>query len=403
MIFKKNFKNRPEKSGENYILKKLPTDDNRQVVIISSGFDSISFRFLSEFIFIVRDIFKEKMELIIPHDPSSDIFFAGEKIKIHHIGDLSEKQKSCSNPFLILFNHVKIELKISYLLLKGNRSDIYLFFLSQSKILPLLILKFQNKKSVLMLGASLSELYRSRKNFGLKIFSIIEKADFILADTLIIYSPKLITEWQLEPHRHKILIAHEHFLDFDSFADTTPLSDRPNVIGYIGRLSPEKGVQHFVSSLSTILHAKNEIHILIGGDGPLKKDIIRAIKNENLNNRVKFSGWISHDDLPQYLNQLRLLVLPSYTEGLPNIMLEAMACGTPVLATPVGAIPDIIKDGETGFIMQNNSPECIAENVQRALNCSDLAVIANNGRQLVQNNYSFEKTVSEWKKIFETI
>jgi glycosyltransferase involved in cell wall biosynthesis len=103
--------------------------------------------------------------------------------------------------------------------------------------------------------------------------------------------------------------------------------------------------------------------------------------------RVDLPGWISHDDLPGYLNQLRLLVLPSYTEGLPNIMLEAMACGTPVLATPVGAIPDVIIDGKTGFIMENNSPECIAENVIRALNSPDLERIAENGRRFVEENF----------------
>ena len=97
----------------------------------------------------------------------------------------------------------------------------------------------------------------------------------------------------------------------------------------------------------------------------------------------------------------RLLVLPSYTEGLPNIMLEAMACGTPVLATPVGAIPDVIIDGKTGFIMENNSPECIAENVVRALNSPDLERIAEDGRRFVEENFSFEKTVENWKRILQ--
>ncbi|HQE50035.1 MAG TPA: glycosyltransferase family 4 protein, partial [Fervidobacterium sp.] len=81
------------------------------------------------------------------------------------------------------------------------------------------------------------------------------------------------------------------------------------------------------------------------------------------------------------------------------IMLEAMACGTPVLATPVGAIPDVIIDGETGFIMENNSPECIAENVIRALNSPDLERIAGNGRRFVEENFTFEKVVENWKRV----
>jgi glycosyltransferase involved in cell wall biosynthesis len=383
--------------------KEIRPENAKKLIIISSGYDAISIRFLSELVCIGRDIFKNNMSLILPSDPSADIYFPGKKITIHTIKDFSAKQKSGMNPLFLLISHLIIEIKTAYLLFKGNKSDIYLFFLCQSKVIPILTLKLQKKKCVLMLGASFSELYRAKKTLGLKIFSLIEKIDFTLADKIIIYSPKLIADWHLESYQDKILIAHEHFLDFNSFTVTTPQPSRPAVIGYIGRLSVEKGVQHFVSALPAILTVHKEYRVLVGGDGPLKESFVTAITANHLNDHVDLPGWISHDELPRYMNQVRLLVLPSYTEGLPNIMLEAMACGTPILATPVGVIPDIIQDGKTGFIMENNSPECIAKNVMRALDCPDLAEIAENGRQFVQNTYSFNETVSDWKKIVDTI
>ena len=74
-----------------------------------------------------------------------------------------------------------------------------------------------------------------------------------------------------------------------------------------------------------------------------------------------------------------------------------------MLATPVGAIPDIIIDGKTGFIMENNSPECIAENVIRALSSPDLERIAEAGRRFVEENFTFERTVENWKEILQSI
>ncbi|MGI5892725.1 MAG: glycosyltransferase family 4 protein [Bacillota bacterium] len=168
-------------------------------------------------------------------------------------------------------------------------------------------------------------------------------------------------------------------------------------------MSAEKGIENFAKALPAILHDHQNFHANIGGDGPLKEEIKVILEEDNLTTRVSLLGWISHDDLPKYLNQFRLLVLPSYTEGLPNIMLEAMACGTPVLATPVGAIPDVIIDGKTGFIMENNSPECIAENVIRALNSPDLERIAEAGRWFVEGEFTFERVVERWKKVLEEI
>jgi glycosyltransferase involved in cell wall biosynthesis len=80
-----------------------------------------------------------------------------------------------------------------------------------------------------------------------------------------------------------------------------------------------------------------------------------------------------------------------------------MACGTPVLATAVGAVPDIIRDGETGFILEDNSPQSIAENIIRALNDSSLEKIALNAKKIVENDFTFEKTVDQWEKIFSTL
>jgi len=80
------------------------------------------------------------------------------------------------------------------------------------------------------------------------------------------------------------------------------------------------------------------------------------------------------------------------SEDAPGVdgVIDAMACGTPVLATPMGAIPDVIKDGETGFLMENNSPECIA-NVIRALESSDLEGIAQRAQVLVECEFTYER------------
>jgi glycosyltransferase involved in cell wall biosynthesis len=263
--------------------------------------------------------------------------------------------------------------------------------------------KLLRKNILIVLGGSQErEVHLKGSRIG-RVANTLAKINIRLCNNIVVYSPTLISEWNLTPYRHKILIAHRHFLDFTTFTVTTPYHDRPNLIGYIGRLSAEKGVQHFAQALPAILSNHQDLHVLIGGDGQLKQEIEASLQEGGIAAHVDLPGWISHEELPKYLNQLRLLVLPSYTEGLPNIMLEAMACGTPVLATPVGAIPDVIWDGETGFIMENNSPECIARNVMRVLSDPDLEGIAERGRAFVEREFTFEKAVERWKGIFGEI
>jgi len=310
-----------------------------------------------------------------------------------------------SNTISRICNYAKTQLALASSMLKlSKKVDTWFFPICGESLLPCIVLaKLQQKPVVMLLPSSTKSIMTCQSDPLNLIILLFTKINYLLSTKIILYSPELITEWSLDKYRQKILIAYHHFLDFNTFNVTLPLTDRPALIGYIGRLSAEKGIENFVQALPAILHSYQNFHANIGGDGPLREEIKVILQEDNLTTRVNLLGWISHDDLPKYLNQLRLLVLPSYTEGLPNIMLEAMACGTPVLVTPVGVIPDIIIDGETGFIMENNSPECIAENVLRALNSPELEQIAENGRLFVMENFTLERAVVNWGEILKEI
>jgi glycosyltransferase involved in cell wall biosynthesis len=308
------------------------------------------------------------------------------------------------NPLFRAVNYFILNLKISWrIFIRSGDADSFLFFMETGLPLPMTMAKLRNKRIIWLLPSSLGKMMENHHDFLDLILIPMQSLSYDLADKIVLYSPNLIQEWRLQNYSNKIHIAHEHIIDFDNINVSTPLSDRTSFIGYIGRLNTEKCIQNFVKSLPAILSTKKDLRVLIVGDGPLKESIHASLIDENLSDRVDLPGWVAHDDLPKYLNQLRLLVLPSYTEGLPNIILEAMACGTPVLATPVGAIPDMIRDGETGFIMEDNSPESIAENVLRVLRHPDLEHVAENGRYFVERNFTFDKTLEQWKRIFDEI
>lgn len=119
---------------------------------------------------------------------------------------------------------------------------------------------------------------------------------------------------------------------------------------YVGRLSPEKGILHFLNLYSQI-EIKNKFQIDIVGDGPLKNEIQTIIKNKNLT-QVKLYGFLK--DPSPHFNTAHALIMPSFTEGLPMTLIEALASGLPVLATNVGAISSLLKNKENGILLENN-------------------------------------------------
>jgi glycosyltransferase involved in cell wall biosynthesis len=101
--------------------------------------------------------------------------------------------------------------------------------------------------------------------------------------------------------------------------------------------------------------------LLIVGDGPLEQSLRQLAKRVGVTGRVRFLGHVEHDDLAVYYAAADALVLASASEGMPNVMLEAMACGTPVIATSVGGIPEILRPPKGGELMTERSPNTMVE------------------------------------------
>jgi len=316
--------------------------------------------------------------------------------------------KSSSNPLGRMGNYTLTQLKILLELAKlSGKVDVWLFPIGGDALTPTMLLaKLLRKPVILALTSSAEKMFGTQKDRLTKVVILLVKINYALASRIILYSDNLIEDWHLGKYRDKVSIAHEHIVDFDNFNVQRPLKDRDNLVGYIGRLSAEKGILNFIEAMPLILHDKPETQILIGGDGKLKgvvEVIFATMPSLALNKDTNYIGWIPRDQLPTYLNELKLLIIPSHTEGLPNIMLEAMACGIPILATVVGTIPEIIKDGETGFILKDTSPEAIAEDIKRALGNPNLDKIARNAWELVRKEYTWKAAIESYQNIFTNL
>ena len=136
------------------------------------------------------------------------------------------------------------------------------------------------------------------------------------------------------------------------------------VLLFAGRLEEVKRVDRIIDSLA-FMREKIGAKLFIAGDGTLKENLRKQALEKGINNNVVFLGYVPHKELPALYNMADILMLPSIMEGTPMVVLEALACGTPAIATRVGGLPDLIENGENGFLLDDASPQDIAEAVMR--------------------------------------
>jgi len=310
-----------------------------------------------------------------------------------------------------VFQQVLTHLRVLLIMAKLRKEiDILIYIFGTPFPIPLVFAQALNTRCFIILarqgyGTDAEALKESGapRQFGeltrLRVQAALERISYSFADKLVVYSPSMIDRMNLQKYSKKIVVAHRHFVNFDECKFKDNIEQRDNIIGYVGRITADKGIWNFVGAIPKILSVHDDVTFLIAGEGLLEDEIRVYLEKHGLRNKVKLAGWIPHQKLPDYLTSLKLLVLPSYNEGLPNVMLEAMACGTPVLAVRVASIPDVIKDKETGFLIQDNSPAHLANAIVETLTNPELKRIAANAHTLAESEFRYENLTQTWKDI----
>lgn len=310
-----------------------------------------------------------------------------------------------------------MQMKIGYHLLKMARKYdvVFLGGGAQAMLIPSILTKIIGKKLVF---SHLGQGTASRGDYkvlyqktlfgtGKYIFpcaiELLEKVNFTLADRIAFFNRNVDRKLTGKPDRKVFRGVSRFYVDTDKFRVERKLDERKYLVGFIGRFDKMKGLTNIAQALSSIVSEYPEAEFILGGDGPLRGEIVKALETGGITKKVTLPGWISHDELPRSLNDIKLLVIASYGETGPHMLFEAMACGTPVLATPVGIIPDVIDDGETGFIMADNNHGTISENIKRALNNPDLMTISKNARKLIEAEYTHRAAVERYGRVFSSL
>ncbi len=178
------------------------------------------------------------------------------------------------------------------------------------------------------------------------------------------------------------------------------LASRYPVLGVVGRLDPVKGHRYLLEALPPVVKKYPQLCCVVVGDGPSRSDLEKMTEQLGLTENVKFLGF--RDDVNELLPILDIFLLPSISEGLPNAILEAMACNVPVIATTVGGIPEVIAHRKTGMLVRPKYPDDIRNCIIELLDIESLkASIIKNAALLVRGEFSLEHQVGAFHALYQ--
>jgi glycosyltransferase involved in cell wall biosynthesis len=189
-------------------------------------------------------------------------------------------------------------------------------------------------------------------------------------------------------------------VDTGYFMPGSAIREKGNRIIFIGRLDYLKGVDILLQALRTLIDAQIPAQLDILGDGPDREKLTQLSNKLGPRDSIIFHGTVN--GVAPYLQQASLFVLPSLSEGMPNVVLEAMACGLPVVATRVGGIVDIIENGKNGLLVDAQHPGQLYEAMKQVLTNKELAQqLGSAARKTIAERFSLPAIVDCYTTLYQ--
>lgn len=206
--------------------------------------------------------------------------------------------------------------------------------------------------------------------------------------------------------RRSKLVVIPNAVDVDRFASATPadltsfgIPSGSRVLISIGRLEHQKGIDVLIEAIPKIDSLPGDVHFLIVGNGPDAKRLQDQAAELGLNRCVHFAN--RRDDVPQLLASSTALILPSRWEGMPNVVLEAMAAGKPVIASRVEGVDELVREGITGRTVSPENPESLAAQIGCLLeNKSFVDTAGSHAQQLVKERFTTQEMISSYTNLY---
>ena len=214
----------------------------------------------------------------------------------------------------------------------------------------------------------------------------------------LVVIPNGLATW--EPVEDEATIRTNRRIRHDALCRELGIETNAKLIGIVANLRPVKGHRYLIEAAPRILQHHPAAHFVLVGDGELREELKKLVMRLGLGSHVHWLGWRA--DASNLTAAFTLSVLTSLHEGLPNSVMEAMAAGTPVLATAVGGVGELIRDGETGFLASAADAKALASRICRVLANEDESLnIGMRGRSFVMSQFTMQRMVSDVQDLYD--
>jgi colanic acid/amylovoran biosynthesis glycosyltransferase len=214
----------------------------------------------------------------------------------------------------------------------------------------------------------------------------IEDSEFVIAITD--FCAGQLRRWVGHEHWDKIRVVHCTVGD-EFFANARPIDPASKQLVAVGRLSAQKGQLLLVEAFADAVDQGLDATLVLAGDGDLRGKIEAVAQERGIVERLRITGWISGEQVREEILASRAMVLPSFAEGLPMVIMEAFALCRPVLTTYIAGIPELVVDGENGFLIPSGSRPRITEALHRVMKTpvAELDEMGRRGQEAVRRQH----------------